>query len=122
MILAETKQATMMLKCHRCMQVEMMHRQDFWHPPRCTTALDNRWIMRMPVMNPAAASRTIAQQIQSFAHHSASTRTIQCRLQQSGITGRRPLIRLPLIGNDNRLRSHKCDGRRTTKGKKHCGY
>ncbi|GFV89260.1 hypothetical protein TNCV_285931 [Trichonephila clavipes] len=32
-------------------------------------------------------------------HNSLSTRTIQRRLQQSGMSTRRPLLRLPLTGN-----------------------
>ncbi|GFV01562.1 hypothetical protein TNCV_2961551 [Trichonephila clavipes] len=34
--------------------------------------------------------------IQSVKHHSVSARTIRRRLQQSGMSARRPLLRLPL--------------------------
>ncbi|GFV97678.1 hypothetical protein TNCV_2312651 [Trichonephila clavipes] len=57
----------------------------------------------MAVMDHAARSRTIAQQIQYVTHHSASTRIIRRRLQQSGMSARRPLIRLSLTGNYGRF-------------------
>ncbi|GFW23187.1 hypothetical protein TNCV_3802871 [Trichonephila clavipes] len=49
----------------------------------------------MTVMDRATTSRTIAQQIQSVVHHSVSVRSIRRRLQQRGISTRRPLLRLP---------------------------
>ncbi|GFY06229.1 sodium-coupled monocarboxylate transporter 1 [Trichonephila clavipes] len=45
-------------------------------------------IVTMVVMDRVATSRTIAQQIQSVTHHSVSTRTIQRRFQQSGMSAR----------------------------------
>ncbi|GFV00168.1 transposable element Tcb1 transposase [Trichonephila clavipes] len=63
----------------------------------------DRRILRLAVMNCAATSRTVAQQIQSVTHHSVSARTIQRRLQQSGKSARRALLRLPLTGNHTRL-------------------
>ncbi|GFU02688.1 hypothetical protein TNCV_535171 [Trichonephila clavipes] len=41
-------------------------------------------------------SRTIAQHIESVTHHSVYARTIRHRLQQSGLSARRPLLGLPL--------------------------
>ncbi|GFT97433.1 transposable element Tcb1 transposase [Trichonephila clavipes] len=79
------------------------------HPSRCTTIHDGRRIVRMTVMDHAATSRTIAQQIQSVTHHSVSTRTVRHRLQQSGMAARRPLLCLPLTGNRRRLRYQWCD-------------
>ncbi|GFX67157.1 transposable element Tcb1 transposase [Trichonephila clavipes] len=61
----------------------------------------------------AATSRTIAQQIPSVTHQSMSARTIRRCLQQSGMSVRRPLIRLHLSGNHTRLRHQWCDERRT---------
>ncbi|GFU21092.1 integrase catalytic domain-containing protein [Trichonephila clavipes] len=55
-------------------------------------------------MDRAATSRTIAQRIQSVMQHSVSTRTIRRRFQQSGMSARRPLLRLPLTENNTRLR------------------
>ncbi|GFX72283.1 transposable element Tcb1 transposase [Trichonephila clavipes] len=64
-------------------------------------------------MDRAATSRTIAQQITSVTHHSVSARIIRHRLQPSGMPVRRPLLRLPLNGNDRRLRCQWCDERWT---------
>ncbi|GFX73225.1 transposable element Tc1 transposase [Trichonephila clavipes] len=89
------------------MQEEMTYQRGQSQPPRCTTARDDRWIVRMAVMDRAASSRIIAQQIQSVTHHSMSPRTVRRRLQQSGISARRLLLRLPLTGNT------WCDERRT---------
>ncbi|GFW54286.1 transposable element Tcb1 transposase [Trichonephila clavipes] len=69
------------------------------HPPRCTTVCDERWIVLIAVVDRAATSRTIAQQIQSVTHHSVFALTIRRRLQQSGTISRRPLLHLPLTGN-----------------------
>ncbi|GFX76704.1 transposable element Tcb1 transposase [Trichonephila clavipes] len=41
-----------------------------------------------------------------------STRTIRRRLQQSGLSARRPLLGLPLTQNHRRLRRQWCDERR----------
>ncbi|GFU92066.1 hypothetical protein TNCV_1658981 [Trichonephila clavipes] len=75
---------------------------DLWrrlHPPRCTTAHDCRWIVLITVMDRTAKSQTIAQQIQSVKYHSMSARTIRRRLQQSGMSVKRRLLRLPLTAN-----------------------
>ncbi|GFX47395.1 transposable element Tcb1 transposase [Trichonephila clavipes] len=78
------------------------------HPPRFTTARDGRRIVRMAVLDRTATSRTIAQQIKSVTHHSVSARTIRRCLQQSGMSTRRPLLRLSLTGN-YRLYHQWCD-------------
>ncbi|GFV74106.1 multiple epidermal growth factor-like domains protein 10 [Trichonephila clavipes] len=69
------------------------------HPPQCTTSFEDRQIVRMAVTSPA-----VAQHIQSVTHHSVSERTIRHRLQQSGLSGKRPLLGLPLTQNHKRLR------------------
>ncbi|GFS51451.1 transposable element Tc1 transposase [Trichonephila clavipes] len=96
--------------CHRWMQEETTGRL---HPPLCTPGRVDRRILRMAVMNCAAVSRTIAQQIQSITHHSVSALTIRRRLQQSGMSARRPLLRLSLAENHRRFRRQWCDERRT---------
>ncbi|GFU07144.1 transposable element Tcb1 transposase [Trichonephila clavipes] len=83
------------------MQEETMYQRGRSHLRRYTTAHD-RHIVREEVIDRAATSRTIAQQIKSVMHHWVSTRTIRRRLQQSGMSARRPLLHLPLIGN------HRC--------------
>ncbi|GFX95235.1 transposable element Tcb1 transposase [Trichonephila clavipes] len=62
--------------------------------------------------NLSVTSRTIAQHIESVTHHSVSASTIRCRLQQSGLSARRPLLGLPLTQNHRRLRRQWCDERR----------
>ncbi|GFU32164.1 transposable element Tcb1 transposase [Trichonephila clavipes] len=66
----------------------------------------------MKVMDPSVISRTIAQHIESVAHHSVSARTIRRRLMQGGLSARRPLLGLPLTQNQRRLRHQWCDERR----------
>ncbi|GFV18247.1 transposable element Tcb1 transposase [Trichonephila clavipes] len=99
--------------CHHWMQEETTDRWDRSHPPRCTTACDYRQIVCMAVTDCATTSRTIAQLIESVTHHSVSARTIRRHLQQSGMSARRLLLRLTLIGNHRRLRRQWCDERRT---------
>ncbi|GFS86901.1 transposable element Tcb1 transposase [Trichonephila clavipes] len=88
-------QATVMRICHHWMQEETIDRRVRSHPPRCTTASDNRRIVCTTVMDRATTSRTIAQQIQSVAYDSVSSCTIRRHLQQSGMSARCPLLRLP---------------------------
>ncbi|GFX11802.1 transposable element Tcb1 transposase [Trichonephila clavipes] len=69
-------QTTVMRIYHRWMQEKATDRRGRLHPPRCITARDDRWIVRMAVMDHADTSRTVAQQTQSVTQHSASTCTI----------------------------------------------
>ncbi|GFY04001.1 transposable element Tcb1 transposase [Trichonephila clavipes] len=69
------------------------------------SSLEQRWIMQ--------PSRTIAQRIQSITHHSVFSRTTRRRLQQSGMSTRRPLLHSHLTGNHSRIRRQWCDERRT---------
>ncbi|GFV86355.1 transposable element Tcb1 transposase [Trichonephila clavipes] len=69
-------QATVMWICHRWMQEKTMDRRSQSPLPRCITDREGRWIVHIAVMDCAATSRTVAQQIQSVTHHSMSTRTI----------------------------------------------
>ncbi|GFU88597.1 hypothetical protein TNCV_4442741 [Trichonephila clavipes] len=62
----------------------------------------------MSLMHHSVTLRTIAQRIQSVVLHSVSPRTIQRRLQQSGISARRPLLRLLLTVTLRHL-SRQCD-------------
>ena len=105
-------QTTVMRICDRWMQEGTTDRRVPSHPPQCTTSRDDRHIVRMAVTDRSATSRTIAQHIQSVPHHPVSARTIRRRLQQSGLSARRPLLRLPLTQNHRRLRRQWCDERR----------
>ncbi|GFX50116.1 transposable element Tcb1 transposase [Trichonephila clavipes] len=66
----------------------------------------------MAVTYRSVTSRNIAQHIDSVTHHSASVRTIRRRLQQNGLSTRRPLLGLPLTQNHRRFRNQWCDERR----------
>ncbi|GFV83415.1 transposable element Tcb1 transposase [Trichonephila clavipes] len=74
-----------------------------------TTSREDRQTVRRAVTDRSVTSRTVAQHIESVTHHSASTRTIRHRLQQSGLSTRRPLLGLPFTQNYRRLRSQWCD-------------
>ncbi|UYV61874.1 hypothetical protein LAZ67_1006915 [Cordylochernes scorpioides] len=71
-------------------------------------------IVRLAVTNGSVTSRTVAQHIQSLTHHPVPARTIRCRLQQIGLSTRRPLLCLPLAQNHRRLRRHWCEERMWT--------
>ncbi|GFX90794.1 transposable element Tcb1 transposase [Trichonephila clavipes] len=73
------------------------------HPPQCTISREDRQIVRMAVTDHSVTSRTVAQHIESVTHHSEFARTIRRRLQQSGMSARRPLLVLPLTQNHRRL-------------------
>ncbi|GFT19378.1 transposable element Tcb1 transposase [Trichonephila clavipes] len=61
----------------------------------------------------AVVDRSVTSQpIESVMHHSVSARTIQRRLQQRGLSTRRPLLGLPLKQNHRLLRRQWCDERR----------
>ncbi|GFV31872.1 transposable element Tc1 transposase [Trichonephila clavipes] len=80
---------------------------------QCITAHDDMLIVCMTGVDHAATSRNIAQLFQSVTHHSLFARTIRRRLQKSGISVKRPLLRLPLNENQRCLRHQWCDERRT---------
>ncbi|GFS73797.1 transposable element Tcb1 transposase [Trichonephila clavipes] len=66
----------------------------------------------MVVTDRSVTSRTIAQHIESVTHHSVSPRTIRRRLQQSGLSSKRPLLGQSLTQSHRRLRRQWCDERR----------
>ncbi|GFX81410.1 transposable element Tcb1 transposase [Trichonephila clavipes] len=82
------------------------------HLTQSTTSREGRQIVRMAVTFRLATSQTIAQHIESVTYHSVSARTIRRRLQQSGLSARRPLLGLPLMQNHRRLLRQWCDERR----------
>ncbi|GFU99937.1 transposable element Tcb1 transposase [Trichonephila clavipes] len=82
------------------------------HPPQCTTSCEDRKIVRMALTDRSVTSRIVEQHIESVTHHSVSPRSIRRRLQQSGLSARRPLLGLPLTQNRRHLRRQWCDERR----------
>ncbi|GFX10258.1 transposable element Tcb1 transposase [Trichonephila clavipes] len=105
-------QTTVRRICDRWMQEGTTDQRGPSHPPQCTTSRENRQILRMIVTDRSATSRTVAQHIESVTHHSVSARTIRRRLQQCGLSARRPLLGLPLTQNHRRLRCQWCEERR----------
>ncbi|GFV28036.1 HTH_38 domain-containing protein [Trichonephila clavipes] len=89
-------QTTVMRICDRWMQEGTTDRCGRSHTPQCTTSREDRQIVRMAVTDRSVTSRTVAQHIDSVMHHSVSALTIQYRLQQSGLSARRPLLGQPL--------------------------
>ncbi|GFT82918.1 transposable element Tcb1 transposase [Trichonephila clavipes] len=102
-------QTTVMRICDRWIQKGTPGRRGRSHPPQCTTSREDRKIVRMAVTDRSVTSRTIEQHIESVTHHSVSARTIRRRLQQSGLSARRPLLGLPLTQSHRRLRRKWCD-------------
>ncbi|GFX74636.1 transposable element Tcb1 transposase [Trichonephila clavipes] len=98
--------------CDRWMQEGTTDRRSRSHPPQCTTAREDRQIVRMAVTDRSVTLRTLAQHMEPVTHHSVSTRTIRRRLQQSSLSARRPLLGLPLTQNHRRLHRQWCDERR----------
>ncbi|GFY06013.1 transposable element Tcb1 transposase [Trichonephila clavipes] len=105
-------QTTVMRICDRWTQKGTTDRCSRFYPPQCTTSREDRQIVRMAVMDRSDTSRTVAQHIESVTHHSVSARANRPRLQQSGLSARRPLLGLPLTQNHRRLRRQWCDDRR----------
>ncbi|GFU77241.1 transposable element Tcb1 transposase [Trichonephila clavipes] len=105
-------QTTVIRICDRWMQEGTTDWRDRSLPPQCTISHEDRKIVRMAVTDRSVTSRTVAQYIESVTHHSVSSRTIRCRLQQSGLSARRPLLGLPLTQNRRRLRRQWGDERR----------
>ncbi|GFV66604.1 transposable element Tcb1 transposase [Trichonephila clavipes] len=89
-------QTTLIRICDHWMQEGTAERRGRSHPPQCTTSREDRQIVCMAVTDRSVTSRTVAQHIEFVMDHSVSTRTIRRRLQQSGLSARRPLLGLPL--------------------------
>ncbi|GFU39945.1 transposable element Tcb1 transposase [Trichonephila clavipes] len=66
----------------------------------------------MAMMDHSVTSRTVAEHIESLYNASFSVSVaIRRRLQQSSLSGRLPLLGLPLTQNHRRLRRQWCDER-----------
>ncbi|GFV32734.1 transposable element Tcb1 transposase [Trichonephila clavipes] len=106
-------QATVLRICERWMQEGTTDRRDRSYSPQCTTSREDRQIVRMAVTDRSVTHTAyLAQHIESVTHHSVSARTIRRRLQQSGLSTRRPLLGLPFTQGHRRLRHKWCDERR----------
>ncbi|GFX73124.1 transposable element Tcb1 transposase [Trichonephila clavipes] len=89
------------------MQECTMDRRDRSHPSPLNLSTG-----KLAATDRSVTSRTIAHHIESVTHHSVSARTIRRRLQQSGLSARRPLLNLPLTHKGRRIRRQWCDERR----------
>ncbi|GFU69697.1 transposable element Tcb1 transposase [Trichonephila clavipes] len=98
--------------CDRWMQEGTTDLRGRSHSPQCTTSREDRQIARMAVTDRSVTSRTIVQHIESVTHHSVSVYTIRLRLQQSGLSARRPLLGLLLTQNHRHLCRQWSDERR----------
>ncbi|GFW73715.1 transposable element Tcb1 transposase [Trichonephila clavipes] len=105
-------QTTVMRICDRWMQEGTMDRRGLLHLPQCTTSRKDRQIVRNAVTDLSVTSRTIAQHIGFVTYQLVYACTIRRRLQQSGLSGRRPLLGLPLTQNHRRLSHQWCDEKR----------
>ncbi|GFY15559.1 transposable element Tcb1 transposase [Trichonephila clavipes] len=92
-------QTTVMRIFDRWMQEGTTYRRGRSHPLQCTTSHDDRQYVRMAVTDLPITSRTVPQHIESVTHHLVSERIIRRRFQKSGLSARRPLLRLPLTQN-----------------------
>ncbi|GFX99118.1 transposable element Tcb1 transposase [Trichonephila clavipes] len=108
----ERNQTNKMTICDRWVQEGTTDRRGQSHPLQCTTSREDRQIVRMAATDLSVTSRNVAHHIESVTHNSVSARTIRRRLQQSGLSARRPLLSLPLTQNHRRLRHPWCDERR----------
>ncbi|GFX03667.1 uncharacterized protein TNCV_2112391 [Trichonephila clavipes] len=105
-------QTTVMGICDRWRQEGTTDSSGRSHPPQCTTSPEYRKIVCMAVTDRSVTSPTVAQHIESVTHHSVSARAIRRRLQQSGLSARRPLLGLHVTQNPRRLRRQWCNERR----------
>ncbi|GFT67651.1 transposable element Tcb1 transposase [Trichonephila clavipes] len=106
-------QTTVMRICDHWMQDGTTDRRGRSHPLQYTTSRENRQIVCMAVTDRSVTSRTVAQHIESVTHHSVSAHAIRRRLQQRGLSARRPLLG-PCLLTQNHRRLHRqwCDERR----------
>ncbi|GFX93346.1 transposable element Tcb1 transposase [Trichonephila clavipes] len=105
-------QTTLMWICDRWMPEGTTDPRGRSHPPQYTTLREGRQIVRMEVMNRSVTSRTVGQHIESVTHHLVSAGTIRRRLEQSGLSARRPLLGISLMQNHRHVRRQWCDERR----------
>ncbi|XP_054710298.1 uncharacterized protein LOC129219995 [Uloborus diversus] len=80
--------------------------------PPITSSREDRHIIRMALMDRATTSRAVSQETGSFGRQQVSARTVRRRLQQHGLSARRPWLRLPLTLRHRQERLQWCDQRR----------
>lgn len=81
--------------------------------PAITNSREDRHFTRMALMDRTATSGALSQEMGSFARQQVSARTVRRRLQQHGLSARRPWLRLPLTLHHRQERLQWCEQRRT---------
>ncbi|GFU76440.1 HTH_Tnp_Tc3_2 domain-containing protein [Trichonephila clavipes] len=82
-----------------------------------TNSREGKHVTRRALMNRAAISRTLSQELGSFARQQVSARTVRRSLQQHGLSARRPWLRLPLTLHHKQERLQWCYQRRGQTGR-----
>ncbi|GFS66800.1 transposable element Tcb1 transposase [Trichonephila clavipes] len=81
--------------------------------PPITSSREDRHVTLMALMDRAAPSRALSQELGSFAGQQVSARTVRRRMQQYGLSARILWWRLPLTLHHRQERLQWCDQRRT---------
>ena len=76
--------------------------------PPATNAREDRHVVRSALQDRTATSRTLSQEMGLFAARQVSARTVRRRLEQHGLSARRPLLRLPLTLQHRDARRQWC--------------
>ncbi|GFW39893.1 HTH_Tnp_Tc3_2 domain-containing protein [Trichonephila clavipes] len=78
-----------------------------------TSSREDRHVTHIALMDRSAASRALSQELGSFARQQVSTGTVRQRLQQHGLSARRPWLRIPLTLHYSQEHLHWWGQRRT---------
>lgn len=81
--------------------------------PPITNARQDRHVIRSALWDRSTTSQTLSRELGSYAGRQVSARTVRRRLQQHGLSARRPLLRLPLTLRLRQARLQWCIQRRT---------
>ncbi|GFX77988.1 HTH_Tnp_Tc3_2 domain-containing protein [Trichonephila clavipes] len=78
--------------------------------PPINSSQEHRHVTRRALMDRAATSRVMSQELRSLARQ-VSARTVRQSLLQHGLSARRPCLQLPLTLHHRQERLHLCDQR-----------
>ncbi|GFY07532.1 HTH_Tnp_Tc3_2 domain-containing protein [Trichonephila clavipes] len=81
--------------------------------PPITSSREDMHVTRMALMDRAATSRSLSQELGSFARQQVSARTIRRRMLQHGLSARRLWLQLPLTLHHRQERLQWWDQRQT---------
>ncbi|GFV89246.1 HTH_Tnp_Tc3_2 domain-containing protein [Trichonephila clavipes] len=80
--------------------------------PPITSSRGERHVTHMTLIDYAATSRALREELGSFARQQVSAPTVRQPLQQHGLSARRPWLRLPLTLHHRQEHLQWCDQRR----------